>query len=354
MSLLPTESSATFSRGGLTRSSHAPANIPSLNQAIEPFRESYDHIWLVICFFQWILHDIYEVHQTTAGKLPADARDKCVYEPWQHDLSHFCSSQPVVYRDPESMQVAQVLAKMDPLQTWTDLEELVRLHMHGADTNDQVGEVGECYTPVYRGKVWLVDCALLELANTTLELCAFRTSKAGLESVVTRAPIYGAAELDPVASSRHDLFGPGGVLWSVMELFTRDPDDHSGIEYLLHVVMQQALQIARIFEHSGALDGRAIDEQPSYKWHFYGLEVERNCFRAVIGSRNTKKYFAYHIRDGIKDLDFINLWDSLWQKAKDPCSAPGYNLLRIAFDLCKWVFEQALLSSSGPHAVEPN
>jgi hypothetical protein len=117
---------------------------------------------------------------------------------------------------------------------------------------------GESYESVRRGTAWLSECAIFGLDTTIMDAETAHAVKANLAAVATHSVLYGDNELSNEVESHHTIFGPDGVLWSVMEVFASDPEQEKrlyGIQSLSVVAMHQPMNIAEIFDRSSTLGG---------------------------------------------------------------------------------------------------
>jgi hypothetical protein len=149
--------------------------------------------------------------------------------------------------------------RMDPVRIWTKLVQHYHSQMLGDDPNEPLGGRGESYESVRRGTAWLSECAIFGLDTTIMDAETAHAVKANLAAVVTHSVLYGDIELNNEAESRHTIFGPDGVLWSVMEVFASDAELQKrlyGIQSLSVVVMHQPMNIAEIFDRSSTLGGK--------------------------------------------------------------------------------------------------
>jgi hypothetical protein len=171
--------------------------------------------------------------------------------------------------------------------------------------------------------------------------------------VASCQPTYGLIENDTTACSRLDIFGPDGLLFPVLKSFTCDPEDQSGVEKVLQLVMHQAISVTEIFERFAEVEELSEAELPSYKWYYHGLYNARTAFVEKISKMDTSGEWSYHIRDVIKDLHFVNLWDGLWQEAMDICCS-GYGIKQLHYMMHTRVVQQAKLPSSDPRPWMPD
>ncbi|KAI4702506.1 hypothetical protein J4E81_002870 [Alternaria sp. BMP 2799] len=257
------------------------------------------------------------------------------------------------YSDPESLQVAQLMAKQDPVRIWFELDSHVRQDILGGNPYDIVIDLGPGYTQVERGLKWLVDCATLSLSKESLSTEVKDTAEANLTAVATCGPVYGLAESTSAPHHSHELFGPGGVLWSVMEVFTRDPGNFSGIVGILDMVIQQTLNVALLFRYSLEYDGRAFNQQPAYKWYAMGLEEARTKYIYSVECQDPQALMPFHVRNGLKNIDFIGLWDAIWEKAYDLSRTFTSDPLVLEIWMFLWAVRQMRLPYSDPRPWIP-
>jgi hypothetical protein len=174
-------------------------------------------------------------------------------------------SRSSLHKDPESLQVAQVMFKLDPVRIWRELKtQLLEGSLGGPIGSAQEilqGE-GQSYTEVARGEEWLVECAIRGLTHENIDSSTRQTATQNLRTIATYGPDYGSVEEDPIQSTRLDIFGPREILWDALERLTRNPDDQSGIVQVIKVVLHQAMHIADLFIQSWQCGESG---KPSYK-----------------------------------------------------------------------------------------
>jgi len=330
-----------------------PVKLTSLDQALQPFLHSYTRTDLILAVFDGVLRTVYECHKKYPDGLPPTAYQEYIYEPWPRVSQVLRDHQSCWYNDPESLQVAQLMTKQDPFRIWFELDSHVRRGIFAGDPDETVMTLGQWYTPVQRGVKWLVDCATLSLSEESLCSEEKYTATANLTALATCAPVYGSGELNSALAHSQELFGPGGVLWSVMEVFTREPGAKSGIVCILDSVIALALEIALIFKYSWEHHTRMHDQQPAYKWYAMGLEEARSKFRDEVHCQDPQALLSYHVRDVLKDIDFIGLWDAIWNKANLLSRTFGFDPRYLEFNLFIWAVQQMKLPSSDPRPWIP-
>ena len=240
-----------------TTAKDLPVKLASLYQALQPFRHSYPHTVLNLAVFDVVLQDVDECHKKFPDGLPPTGRQEHIHELWSSLSRALRRRQSLWCADPESLQVAQLMAKQNPVRIWFELYSHVRQDILNGDPIESVMDIGQWYTKVQRGVKWLVECATLSLSEERSK--EDDTAIANLTAVATCGPIYGSGELNPAPAHSQELFGPGGVLWSVMEVFTREPGAKRGIACILDLVIALAFNIALIFKYSWEHHARMCD-----------------------------------------------------------------------------------------------
>ncbi|KAI4695025.1 uncharacterized protein J4E84_001649 [Alternaria hordeiaustralica] len=334
-----------------TKAKDLPVKLTSLDQALQPFRHSYPHTVLNLAVFDVVLQDVYECHKEFPDELPPTGEQEHIHELWSRLSRTLRYPHSSWYADPESLQVAQLMAKQDPVRIWFELYSHVRQDILNGDPIESVMDIGQWYTKVQRGVKWLVECATLSLSEERSK--EDDTAIANLTAVATCGPIYGSGELNPAPAHSQELFGPGGVLWSVMEVFTREPGAKRGIACILDLVIALALNIALIFKYSWEHHARMCDQQPAYKWYAMGLEEARSRFRTDVQCQDPQALLPYHIRDVLKDIDLIGLWDAIWNKANLLSRTFGFEPQYLECNLFIWAVQQMKLPSSDPRPWIP-
>ncbi|KAI4675056.1 uncharacterized protein J4E88_007960 [Alternaria novae-zelandiae] len=330
-----------------------PVKLTSLDEALRPWRHSYTHTDRILDVFASVLHRVYECYEEYPDALPSTEYQQHIHAPWIQTLQCLRDPEAFRYSDPESLQVAQLMAKQDPVRIWFELDSHVRQDVFGGNPYDVVIDLGRGYTKVKRGLKWLVDCATLILSEESQWSKEKDIATANLTAVATCGPVYGLAESNPALDHTHELFGPGGVLWSVMEVFTREPGNFSGIVGILDMVMQQTFNVALLFRYSYEHDDRSSNQKPAYKWYAMGLEQARTKYIYSVECQDPQALMPYHVRDGLKNIDFIGLWDAIWEKAYDMSLDFDSHPLDLEFNMFLWVMEQMRLPSSDPRPWIP-
>ncbi|KAI4626501.1 hypothetical protein J4E83_003652 [Alternaria metachromatica] len=330
-----------------------PVNLTSLDQALRPFRHSYTHTNLILALFHAVLQGVYDCHKKYPDGLPPTAHQEHIHDLWHRASRAFRDPHSSWYDDPESLQVAQMMAKQDPVHIWFDVDSHVRQDIFGGNPSDIAIDLGRGYTKIKRGVKWLVDCATLSLSEEPLWSKEKDTATANLAAVATCAPVYGLAESSSDLAHSHELFGPGGVLWSVMEVFTREPDHSSGIVGILDMVIQQTLNVALLFRYSLQHDDRLSHQQPAYKWYARGLEEARTKYIYSVECQDPQALMPYHVRNGLKNIHFIELWDAIWEKAYDLSRTFTSDPLVLEIYMFLWTVQQMRLPYSDPRPWIP-
>jgi hypothetical protein len=238
-----------------------PERAPDLSQSDQAlqspkFRESFDFCQPIITVFGMMLFEISQFYQGQEDKPPPS--DNYIHASWLELQAVFRDRTQPIYSDPESIQVAQMMNRMDQVSIWTELVQYYHSQILGDDPNEPLGGRGESYESVRRGTAWLSECTIIGLDTTIMDAETAHAVKANLAAVATHSVLYEDIELNNEAELRHTIFGPDGVLWSVMEVFASDAKQGKrlyGIQSLSVVVMHQPMNIAEIFHRFSTLGG---------------------------------------------------------------------------------------------------
>ncbi|KAI4666398.1 uncharacterized protein J4E79_002436 [Alternaria viburni] len=336
-----------------TTTKDLPVKLASLDQAPQPFRHSYTHTDRILDVFGLVLQRVDECREKYPDALPSTEYQQHIHAPWIQTLQWLRDPEAFRYSDPESLQVAQLMAKQDPVRIWFELDSHVRQDIFGGNPYDVVIDLGPEYTQVERGLKWLVDCATLSLSQESLSTEGKDTAEANLTAVATCGPVYGLAESTSALDHSLELFGPGGVLWSVMEVFTGEPGHSSGIVGILDMVIQQTLNVALLFRYSLQHDDRLSHQQPAYKWYARGLEEARTKYIYSVECQDPQALMPYHVRNGLKNIHFIELWDAIWEKAYDLSRTFTSDPLVLEIYMFLWTVQQIRLPYSDPRPWIP-
>ncbi|KAF2848431.1 hypothetical protein T440DRAFT_454655 [Plenodomus tracheiphilus IPT5] len=290
-----------------------PVDLPFLNEALLPFRDSYYGTALVIYCFANIIESVEECYQRGLEGDAPPSKWRHLRDQWESHLSKLRDERSPIYYDPESLQVAQVIHKIYPMPVWRSLEVCIRLRKLGGKASDPWKDKGPSFFNIPRVIKWLAECALLGLSQESL-IQETRVAQENLQAVATCRPRYNRRPRVEVSLGTPvpELFGPGGVLWLVMERFTRDPQDPSDIEYLLMFVLLKLRQVVDIWTVALGTGRRQSDEVPTFKWYIYGFLHARKALITAVEDADPQTQLPFHIRDGLKDMNLELLWDCIW------------------------------------------
>jgi hypothetical protein len=323
-----------------------PVELTTLNQALQPFRLSYLHTQLVLSVFDKVLQNVYTYYQNHPNILPPEDYQHHIHVPWQRMLEAFRDRHEDEYSDPESLQVAQALAKQDPILIWWELDAHVRQDIFSGPPSQARHGRGRWYNPANKGEEWLVECAILGLLEMSSKPDDKDIAVALLTGIASRGPRYGFVETNSIPDARRELFGPGGVLWNAMRSLPED--SRKCIANILEVVVQQALNVALVFKYSWEHGFRASDLLPPYKWYANGLEQARKKYVLLVECRDPRTRLPYQVQESLLHINFVELWDGLWQKAVEFSTAVGFAPSRLDFYMYVWATYQMKLPSSDP------
>jgi hypothetical protein len=155
-----------------------PETVSCLNTTLEKFHGAYHGTRITLTIFGRLLC-LSHLFQT----------DQQRHVQWQRLMTALRSPGSKMYRDPESLQVAQVLSRQDPLGVLEELHQSDGGHCH-AICRHKDGSYSEISCP----RLWLVECAKLGVnpANDDQRFLFMRH----LHHLKTPQPVYESADLD--------------------------------------------------------------------------------------------------------------------------------------------------------------
>jgi hypothetical protein len=285
----------------------APIVLPSLNFVLRRFHGSYHTTATALIAFDWIMkyatNEFGDAERTSAWQdLLADLRDP---------------NQVPLYRDPESLQVAQALSRLDPLVVLRELSanthagcEIISKRVSGASTD------------VPCGGYWLAACAKLGLGTPSTP--AQELFVQHVDHLSFPQPVYAGPDTTGMAVATHSIaeamiFRPNGILWSAATLASRG--DTMELFNLVQCIVRIAMDVADVWTFTLDEGIREVRDFPPWKWYYFGMRHSREIFAAVITNypEEPQDLLSYKVRDALKTVSFVVLWDWLWQNARDLC-----------------------------------
>ncbi|KAI8930831.1 hypothetical protein NX059_011852 [Plenodomus lindquistii] len=303
-----------------------PSNITFLNEALLPFRESFYGTALIIKFFYDLVCYIgYFIEvEKEHGKPQTNWID--FHRWWEDYVIYLRYEGNRGSLDRESFEVARFLGEMrDRKAIWKTLDFHIRLTVLGGAAASLWEDMGSSYHNVPRGTKWLVECALVGLSASNISPDVQRVALQNLKALAVCRPKYNwRPSANPsLGAPVPDLFGPGGILWLVMEKFTRDPNDSVGIRVLLRILLEVVDTVVRLWTFAHQMEESSTEGMPSFKWYICGLTQASSAFREEVEDQDPNTQYRFYIRDGLKDVDFDFLWDYLWKLAIEIYHRPG-------------------------------
>lgn len=118
------------------------------------------------------------------------------------------------------------------------------------------------------------------------------------------------------------IFGCGGMIMPILKRLAQR-EDNCGIQFLIEIVLQQALAVATIWDESRTSGTRSSPSMLEYPWYTLGLMEVRsiflfNCYQALDGPSSEQ-----WLRERVIDLPFVDLWNALWKVARTLDSVRG-------------------------------
>jgi hypothetical protein len=302
--------------------------IPSLNKVLAPFYGSFWGTRIAIFCSANLLQEFLEL----GNNLSSGDKETHMKQHWHQMLEGLRNpSCTYYYKDPESLQVAQVLARLDPLELTQEFATKSK-YMNG-QVLDAWASKGDNYFTVARGTKWLCDCARRFLPKE-ISLSEKSSVLQNLRFMATPQPKYLDMDVRYPIEEDTEIFGQDGLIVPFVKRLTTDTSDDADILFLIEVVMHQAMNVADVWEayHYSPGHPRRISE---YRWYISSLAQAREKFlmdfeQPCILSNGQEVSRA--MRKAIIDFPFVELWNVLWKRAKS-CT----NMIRDS--LKKWVIK---------------
>lgn len=280
-----------------------PRILPSLDEALERFQGSYHATRAIIHTWYIFL---------------SDSQDIELQMLWQGVLAGLRSPRVRhIYRDPESLQVAQVLARTDPARMLSEVGAL------NASDPDMQGRhrCKEGWTSVTCLEHWLTQCAMLSLRNTLSP--KRRIAWAHLRFLSMPQPKYDEADLQRARSgedmSKLRVTGSNGVMMPILTEFVQTWRADA-VQPLFRIIARIAMNVADIFDYTKFYGHRKVGECPSFRWYYLGLEQARAAWIQTIDEcpDAEEDVLPRDLRAQLTSVPFIVLWDWLWAEAQGP------------------------------------
>jgi hypothetical protein len=316
-----------------TRRAPKVASLPSLHKVLASFYQSFWATGLVIRSYTEILDAVLDENIQLATQ---DDAYKAQY--WHDLLEHIRDPNSKDFRDPESLQVAQVLARHKPDEIVKELAAGSK-YMHGP-IMEQWKNKGEYYSTVFRGHKWLYDIA--RRGAQKLSIAEKGSILRSLSFLDASQPMYTLPELHYLTPEDPKIFGQDGVIMPALQRLSFITPISGGMLYLIEKVLQQAKNVTGVWQRMTDKYGRDTAEV-EYRYYFCSLMQVRHKFIEHFGHPSTLsngQHVSFKMRDILKDIPFIPLWNALWLKAKSRALGPA----RSKHSLSKWVLKAFALA----------
>jgi len=308
------------------RARHAtPVVLSTLNQALLPFRGSYHCTRIVIGVFSNLIDDLCSLEAPTDAELQ---------EKWQDELTGM-REEPE--RDPESLQVVQILSRFDCREVWNELK--THLHNLNGDWHETYLSKPGSYWCVRRVNAWLVGCA--ELHETGAQSSKDELFLRHLDHIARPQPRYERA--DVVRESEREkpnpqITGPWGALMAAIRSAFQVSNTYA-LRALVRFLFRDATKVADIWTYTDTQGIRESDELPPYEWYAIGLQLSRADFIDTIQdfAEAEEDMLPHQLRDILKIVSFVDSWDRLWAEAKDFCARTYNPSTRLHYYMLSWI-----------------
>jgi hypothetical protein len=281
--------------------------ITSLNQALAPFYDSFWGTKIVTTCFTTMLHVVHRNSITS----PSSDKETRIARHWQGLQEDLRNPRCRLYKDPESLQVAQVPARVNALEVAQELVSKSR-YMNG-DTWDPWNIEGDEYSTVSRGQKWVYTCARRFLPEH-LSLSEKTSVLQNLRFLDAPQPQYQSFDTRYVIEKNTKIFGKDGLIRPALGRFIANNRIDIGIQFLTDVVIRQAMNVADVLQVCYL---EPADSE--YIWYISGLVQAREKFISTFEqpcSLSNGKEVSRAMRGAIMDLSFVELWNVLWKRAR--------------------------------------
>ncbi|OAL02177.1 hypothetical protein IQ06DRAFT_368699 [Phaeosphaeriaceae sp. SRC1lsM3a] len=136
----------------------------------------------------------------------------------------------------------------------------------------------------------------------------------GFERLTLTYPRYNRCDEISTAEDR-SIFGSAGMIIPALRRLARMNDD-SGIQFLIELVMQQALSVANAWAESRTAADSHHPGMPSYHWYVLSLLEARDNFICSFYEAESMADRACRLREAVIDLPFVDLWNALWKQQR--------------------------------------
>jgi hypothetical protein len=313
-----------------TRRVPKAAIIPSLHKVLAPFYQSFWATGLVIRCYTRILSDVLDEITQLATR---DDTYKAQY--WQALLECLRDATSKDFRDPESLQVAQVLARHKPDEIYQELAAGSR-YLYGP-MFEQWENKGEAYSTVFRGHKWLYDIARRG-APKGLSESDQASLRQSLRFLDASQPMYTCPELHYLTAKNPKVFGKDGVIMPALQHLSFITPNSDSMLYLIEKVLRQAKNVNDVWERMSHKYGHDTADV-EYRYYLCSLMQARHKFIEHFSqpsSLSNGVEVSFKMRDILKDIPFVSLWNALWLKAKSNAQRPAHGNHMFLY---KWVMK---------------
>ncbi|KAF1917659.1 hypothetical protein BDU57DRAFT_172169 [Ampelomyces quisqualis] len=285
-----------------------PRILPSLSEALERLHGSYHATETIIQTWSILL------------VVRDDRRSFTQHRLWQRVLALLRNpTARSIYRDPESLQVAQVLARMDPAQV---LSELGVVKVGDAELHGVHRRI-EGYSSVSCLQNWIIQCAMLSLRQTRSS--KWKIAWLHLTFLGTPQPVYEGADLQRARNgedmSSLRVTGSDGALMPILTKFVGNWNADV-VRSLLRLITRIAMDVADIYDYTRIHAHRKKGEHPPLRWYYLGLLQARAAFISAINecANAMEDVLPLSLRVHLKSVPFVVIWDWLWEEAQMVCT----------------------------------
>ena len=207
--------------------------------------------------------------------------------------------------------------------------------MHWVETSDMLFSA-DGYTNKYRGSFWLIQCALHPSINLPEHTRKYLKTLAQPQPMFSRGDHQGN-------SPPPELFGPTGSIKLVLD-WCPDFGDEEAIICLLNTILTYAINVGDIWGQ--VRDELQEGDMPTYNWYVSGVSKTLYSYIQMIPDHFSN--IPFQVRDQLKKIDYVDIWDRLWQEARNIHASGVPPAGRFVYRMIQWVLGSAMMHDSDP------
>jgi hypothetical protein len=185
------------------------------------------------------------------------------------------------------------------------------------------------------GKRWICEFAQYSLPPRT-DASKRKAFVQSLEFLGNSQPMYTAPDARSDITQYPEISGPDSIILPALQrLLQTSETNNAGVTFLIETVLRQAMNVADVWT-DGQDQDRFLFGEPEFHWYTLGLVQARENFiddsfqpaNLVNGDPVSRE-----MREAIQDLSFVDLWNALWNIARDIYITPELKVEGFHFSM---------------------